>query len=106
MPIRFERWMRSKLSAMTARTPRSIVPLAAQSREEPVPYSLPARITSGVPAALISHCGVINAHLFAAWHVHGDAALDARHQEIAQPDIGERAAHHDFMIAATRPVRN
>jgi hypothetical protein len=49
IPTRLERWMRSKLSAITARTPRSIVPLAAQSRDEPVPYSLPAMITSGVP---------------------------------------------------------
>ena len=52
MPMRFERWMRSKLSAMTARTPSNMVPLAAQSRDEPVPYSLPARITSGVPSCL------------------------------------------------------
>ena len=51
MPTRFERWMRSKLSAMTARTPSRLVPLAAQSREEPVPYSLPARTTSGTPSA-------------------------------------------------------
>ena len=34
---------------MTARTPSRRVPLAAQSRDEPVPYSLPAKITSGVP---------------------------------------------------------
>ena len=40
--------MRSKLCAITARTPKSRVPLAAQSREEPVPYSCPARITNGV----------------------------------------------------------
>ena len=39
--------MRSKLSAITAFTPSSIVPLAAQSRDEPVPYSLPAITTSG-----------------------------------------------------------
>jgi hypothetical protein len=51
MPTRFERWMRSKLSAMTARTPSRLVPLAAQSRDEPVPYSLPAKTTSGVPAS-------------------------------------------------------
>ncbi len=43
--------MRSKLSAITALTPNSMVPLAAQSRDEPVPYSLPASTTSGVPAA-------------------------------------------------------
>ena len=51
MPARFERWIRSKLFATTAFTPRSIVPLAAQSREEPVPYSAPARTTRGVPSA-------------------------------------------------------
>ena len=41
--------MRSNDSAITARTPSSTVPLAAQSRDEPVPYSLPAMMTSGVP---------------------------------------------------------
>ena len=41
MLMRLERWMCSKLCAMTARTPRSFVPLAAESREEPVPYSRP-----------------------------------------------------------------
>ena len=51
MPTRLLRWMRSKLSAMTARTPSSRVPLAAQSRLEPLPYSLPASTISGVPAA-------------------------------------------------------
>ena len=51
IPIRLERWMRSKLSAITARTPSSFVPFAAQSREEPEPYSLPARTTSGTPSS-------------------------------------------------------
>ena len=35
MPMRFERWIRSKDSARMARTPSSLGPLAAQSREEP-----------------------------------------------------------------------
>ncbi len=43
--------MRSKLSAMTALTPSRLVPLAAQSRDEPVPYYVPAMTTSGTPAA-------------------------------------------------------
>ena len=51
MPTRLARWMRSKLSATTARMPSRLVPLAAQSREEPVPYSLPANTTVGTPAA-------------------------------------------------------
>ena len=36
---------------MTALTPSSAVPLAAQSRDEPEPYSLPDSTTSGVPAS-------------------------------------------------------
>ena len=35
---------------MTARTPRSFGPFAAQSRDEPEPYSLPASTTSGTPS--------------------------------------------------------
>ena len=45
--------MRSKLSTSTAFTPSKRVPLAAQSRDEPVPYSLPPITTkpwgSGIP---------------------------------------------------------
>ena len=51
MPIRLDRWMRSKDSVMTARTPSRLVPLAAQSREEPEPYSLPPSTTNGMLAA-------------------------------------------------------
>ena len=60
MPIRLERWMRSKLSAITARTPSSRVPFAAQSRDEPVPYSLPAKITSGTPSCPVAHRRVVD----------------------------------------------
>ena len=42
--------MRSKLSAITARTPSSSTPFAAQSRDDPEPYSLPAMINSGTPS--------------------------------------------------------
>ncbi len=52
MPTRLERWMRSKLRAITALTPSSCVPFAAQSRELPVPYSSPAKMTVGVPRAM------------------------------------------------------
>ena len=41
--------MRSKLWAITALTPSSAVPFAAQSRELPVPYSWPAMTMSGTP---------------------------------------------------------
>ena len=44
--------MRSKLCAITARTPSSFVPFAAQSREEPDPYSRPASTIRSVPPAM------------------------------------------------------
>ena len=37
MPISFERWIRSKLTASTAQGPSNPTPLAAQSLEEPMP---------------------------------------------------------------------
>ena len=43
--------MRSKLWQITARTPSSRVPFAAQSRDEPLPYSAPAKTTSGTFSA-------------------------------------------------------
>ncbi len=47
MPIKLERWIRSYDSVMTTLTPNKFVPLAAQSRLEPEPYSLPAMIANG-----------------------------------------------------------
>ena len=41
----------SKDSVITARTPSRLVPLAAQSRDDPEPYSLPPSTTSGIPWA-------------------------------------------------------
>ena len=37
MPMRLARWIRSNEVASTALTPRSRVPLAAQSRDDPEP---------------------------------------------------------------------
>jgi hypothetical protein len=51
MPIRLDRWIRSKEAASTARTPSRAVPLAAQSREDPEPYSWPAMISNATPSA-------------------------------------------------------
>jgi hypothetical protein len=52
MPIirRFERWIRSSVSAITALTPRRFGPFAAQSRDEPEPYSFPASTIVGTPS--------------------------------------------------------
>ena len=96
--------MRSKLCATTAFTPSSFVPLAAQSRDEPVPYSCPARMISGVLRRLIFHRRVVNAHLLAVGLKFRHAAFDARHHQILDAHIGERAARHHAVVAATRAV--
>ena len=51
MPMRLERWIRSKDEASTAFTPWSMGPLAAQSRLDPEPYICPATTTSGTPCS-------------------------------------------------------
>ena len=96
--------MRSKLSAITARTPSRFGPFAAQSRDEPEPYSLPARMISGTFALRVLHAGVEDRHLLALGQQPRHAALGARRQLVAQPHVGERPAHHHFVIAAPRPV--
>ena len=50
MPTKLLRWMRSQLLVITARTPKSSGPLAAQLCDEPEPQSSPARISSGTPS--------------------------------------------------------
>src|SRR5260370_1084131 len=50
VPTRFDRWMRTKFSAITARTPRSSGPFAAQSRDDPLPYTWPASTMRGTPS--------------------------------------------------------
>ncbi len=52
MPTRFERVMRSKLLQTTALMPSSWVPLAAQSRLEPVAVLLAPKTMVGVPSAM------------------------------------------------------
>ena len=101
--------MRSKLCAITARTPSSLVPLAAQSRDEPVPYSRPAKTTSGALSLLVAHRRVVDRHPLARGVMEGVAAFDhgARrvlHHLVLDADVGEGAAHHHFVIAAARAV--
>ena len=54
-----------------------LVPLAAQSRDEPLPYSTPANTTSGRPSASVLHRRVVDRHRLAARIVLDVAALPA-----------------------------
>ena len=96
--------MRSKLWAMTARTPSRAVPLAAQSRLLPVPYSRPASTIERHALAGVLHGRLVNGGLGALGQVQRDPALGARCQAVAQPHVGEGAAHHHLVVAAPRSV--
>ena len=98
------RWIRSYDSARTARTPSNAVPLAAQSRDDPDPYSVPARISSGVPVPGVIHRGVVDSghRTVGLGEVASDPALGAGCELVAQPDVGEGAADHHFVVAAGR----
>jgi len=82
----------------------SFGPLAAQSREEPEPYSFPARIMSGTLAVGVLDAGVEDGHLLAFGKQTGDAALGAWRELVAQADVSEGAADHHFVIAAARAI--
>ncbi len=104
MPTRLLRWMRSKLCAITAFTPSRRVPFAAQSRELPVPVFLAGNHDQRHALRLILHRRVVDAHALAVGLMNRDAAFDARHHQVLDAHVGERAAHHHFMIAAPRAV--
>ena len=104
MPTRFERWIRSKLWAITARTPSSRVPLAAQSRLEPEPYSLPASTTSGHALIQVANRGVVDRHLLAVREMKRHTTFRTRGQLVSEADVGERPAHHHLVVATPRAV--
>ena len=105
MFTRLLRWIRSKLSAMTALTPSSSVPFAAQSRDDPGSVFLARDDEQRHAGVLVFHRGVVDRHHVAVRLIRRPAAFGAGRELIAQPDVGERAAHHHFVIAAPRAVR-
>ena len=102
--------MRSKLLAITAFTPSSCVPLAAQSRESRCRIPRRRRRCVGTPSLLIVHRGVVDRHLLARRLVQRDAAFDPRavgprrHHQVLDAHVGEGAAHHHLVVAAARAV--
>ena len=97
--------MRSKLSAITARTPSRRVPFAAQSRDEPgavlgagdhhqrhafVPVALAAASWIGISLSVRV--------------VPRAASFDLRRHLVAHPDVGEGAADHHVVVQAPRGV--
>ena len=104
MPIRFERWMRSKLSAITARTPEQHGALGGPVARGAGAVFLAGDDDQRSVIGFVAHGGVIDAHLLAAGQIQRDAPFGAGQQQITQPDVGEGAAHHDLVVAATRAV--
>ena len=104
MPIRLERWMRSKLSAMTARTPSK-----AGALGRPIPARTRAVLLArhhhqGRTLPLVAHGRIVNAQNFPRRPMNAVAALPVRGHFIANADVGEGAAHHHFVVAAPGPV--
>ena len=53
---------------------------------------------------LVAHRRVIDRHLLAGRQMLGHAAFDVGQHLVADADVGERAAHHDLVVAAPRAV--
>ncbi|MBV6482779.1 MAG: hypothetical protein DIKNOCCD_02532 [bacterium] len=69
----------------------------------PVPRGSCAIFLSGQnhqrhPLFTVLHGGIVNGHLSLVRQVKGKSAFHPRHHLVAQTDVGESAAHHDFMV--------
>ena len=53
---------------------------------------------------LVLHCRVVDRHLFAGREVFGDSPFGAGAQQITEADVGEGAARHDAVVAASGSV--
>ncbi len=91
---------------MTALTPRSAVPLAAQSRDEPEPYSLLYQDDQRDALLDVVARGVVDERhrRVGLREVTREAALGARRDLVAQADVGEGAADHDLVVASAGAV--
>ena len=85
MPIKFERCILSKLSAITDFIPNNFVPFAAQSLDEPVPYSLPAITTKSFPLFLYSMAASYTLTIFSSGYIF-----------VKPPSISEELFHFLF----------
>src|SRR5688572_26603220 len=56
---------------------------------------------AGLP---IAHRSVVDRHLLAVGLIERPSALGAGRELVAQPRVGEGAAHHDLMVPAARAV--
>jgi hypothetical protein len=103
MPTRLLRWIRSKLSAITARTPRSSGPFAAQSRELPEPYSFRQHDEWNALDPIPLRC-VEDRHPLLVREMRRPRPLRIGSKLVAQPHVRERASHHHLVVASTRAV--
>ena len=106
MPIitRLLRWMRSKLAAIATRTPWRNGPFGG-----PVAAGAAAVFGAGEDDrrrafGFVFHGGVVDRHDFAVGQVAGDAAFGAGGEQVADADVGERAAGHHAVVAAAGAV--
>ena len=80
-------------------------PLAAQSRDDPEPYSLPARTISGVHLHAVTSDASKIVNSSPAGRMHRPRPpLEPGTSRLRRRTLGERAAHHHLVVAAPRAV--
>jgi hypothetical protein len=82
--------MRSNDCVMTARMPSSVEPLAAQSRDEPVPYSLFGEDDERHAFGFVLHRSVVHGHALLRWIMDRVSAFDARHHLVLDAECSRR----------------
>src|SRR5690348_17076979 len=68
------------------------------------PILLPRNHQQRRPLRLIAHRGIVDRRLLARRQVGRVIPLLAARQQVPQPDVRERPAHHHLVVAASRPI--
>src|SRR5437016_12892790 len=55
--------------------------------------------------SLVADRGIVDPHLLSIRHVNSPAAFSARRTLVTSSNVGKRAAHHHFMVAAPGSIR-
>src|SRR5262249_10597277 len=65
---------------------------------------LPGKYQKRRPFRQITHCCIVDTHLFTARLMDGHSTLDTGTYQVLDPPVGECAARHDLVVTTTRAV--
>ena len=104
MPIRFDRWIRSKLHGDDCADPEKRRTLRSPVARGAGPVLASGEHDEGGARFGVALSRVEDGHLLAVGKVQCHPALGAGSEQVSKPEIGERSTAHHLVVAAPRTV--